>query len=408
MRCLWSAFFSFLQKWRKFWWFILAFSLKILIVRRLLFLVALKMRKKGRLLVMIFFSGMGMASASGFPFFLGQGKLSPLTAQAPMNCEQYERKDQKILVNPSCILEGKLPQLSLKDRIDAVWSRLARVGTGYLAHEAFAVYRPESVELQSGDDLFPLSDQRRNALLVAQKKNKKAELPLSLFAERSKSSLAFFIANKDISQLKPCTRTNYLLAFENLDGKRIKAGSEFNFNHYLFGLRGYCQGQGWLDLKFYGGVCGVSSQLFRAALTSSVLQIPLRRNHSERFSAYYGDSVEGDDAAVYETSKQFILHNISDEDIFIKTFQKDEKTFLVFATDQKAVERKWVEVQKIYETPLQVRITKQIYQKAIPQKSFSRFYALPNFSSANEKKETKLIDSELFVSHYLKINHELR
>lgn len=367
------------------------------------------MSTKGRLFGLILFFSIGITSASDFPFFLGYGNISPLTSQStPINCDHYERKGEIILVNPSCILQGKIPQLSLKDRIDAVWKRLSRVETGYLSHQAFSVYRPKSVEFQSGDTLFPLSRERRNALLSAQKKNKKAELSLSLFAENVKSSLAFFIADKDISQLKPCTKTNYLLAFENLDGKRIKAGSEFNFNHYLFGLRGYCQGQGSLDLKFYGGVCGVSSQLFRAALTSPVLKIPLRRGHNERFSAYYGDLVEGDDAAVYETSKQFILHNISDEDIFIKTFQKDEKTFLVFATDQKAVERKWVEVQKIYETPLQVRITKQIYQKAIPQKSFSWFYVLPNFSSANEKKETKLIDSELFVSRYLKINHELR
>lgn len=369
----------------------------------------LEMSTKGRLFGLILFFSIGITSASDFPFFLGYGNISPLTSQStPINCDHYERKGEIILVNPSCILQGKIPQLSLKDRIDAVWKRLSRIETGYLSHQAFSVYRPKSVEFQSGDTLFPLSRERRNALLSAQKKNKKAELSLSLFAENVKSSLAFFIADKDISQLKPCTKTNYLLAFENLDGKRIKAHSAFNFNHYLFGLRGYCQGQGGLNLKFYGGVCGVSSQLFRAALTSSVLQIPLRRGHNEWFSAYYGDQVQGDDAAVYETSKQFILHNISDEDIFIKTFQKDEKTFLVFATDQKAVERKWVEVQKIYETPLQVRITKQIYQKAIPQKSFSWFYVLPNFSSANEKKETKLIDSELFVSRYLKINHELR
>ncbi len=406
MRCLWSAFFSFLWKWRKFWWFILAFSLKILIVKRLLFLVALKMRKKGRLLVMIFFSGMGMASASGFPFFLGQGKLSPLASQAPMNCEQYERKDQKILVNPSCILEGKLPQLRLKDRIDAVWSRISSVGIGYLSHQAFVVYRPESVVLQPGDALFPLSEQRRSALLAAQKKNKKAELPLSLFAENARSSLAFFVSDKDITQLKPCTRTNYLLAFENLDGKRIKAGSDFNFNHYLFGLRGYCQGQGGLDLKFYGGVCGVSSQLFRAALTSPILQVPLRRGHNERFSAYYGDSVEGDDAAVYETSKQFIIHNVSDYDLFIKTFQQGQKTFLVMVTDQKAVAGKWVEVQKVYDAPLQVQLIKQVYQKWTSPKAFTWFPSFPKVSSASEKIEN--IASERFVSRYLKINRELR
>lgn len=407
MRCLWSAFFFFFSK--NFLIIYSGFSFEDSYSEETFtFLMILGMPKKGRLLVVIFFWGMGMASASDFPFFLGQGKISPLTTQIPRTCAYYERKGEKILVNPSCILEGKIPQLSLKDRIDAVWNSISRIGTGYLSHQAFMVYRPESVEIKSENTLFPLSKQRRNALLSAQKENKKAELPLSIFAEPSKSSLAFFIADKDISQLKPCTKTNYLLAFENLDGKRIKAGSEFNFNHYLFGLRGYCQGQGSLDLKFYGGVCGVSSQLFRAALTSPVLQIPLRRGHNERFSAYYGDSVEGDDAAVYETSKQFILRNISDEDIFIKTFQKDQKTFLAFITEQKTVDGKWVEVQKVYESPLQVSIIKHIYQKPIFQKSFSWFYSLPNFSSSDEKKATKVIGSELFVSRYLKVNHELR
>jgi len=65
------------------------------------------------------------------------------------------------------------------------------------------------------------------------------------------SDLAFYISEKDISQLKPCTKHNYLLAFETLDGKFIKAGSDFSFNRHLFGLRGYCQGNAGLDLKFY-------------------------------------------------------------------------------------------------------------------------------------------------------------
>lgn len=186
------------------------------------------------------------------------------------------------------------------------------------------------------------------------------------------SDLAFFVADKDISALKPCTKANYLLAFENLDGKIIKAGADFNFNHYLFGLRGYCEGFGGLDLKFYGGVCGVASQLFRAALTSPFVEVPMRWGHNERFSAYYGDKIQGDDAAVYETSKQLILKNTTASDLLIKTFREGEKTALVFISDAKNSRNKRVEIQKVYESPLEVKLVKSVYQAkgktiALPQ-----------------------------------------
>lgn len=146
-------------------------------------------------------------------------------------------------------------------------------------------------------------------------------------------------------------------------------------------------------------------------MTSSSLEVPVRRGHSEWFSAYYGESVEGDDAAVYETSKQLILRNISDADIFIKTFQQNQKTFLVLVTEQSAVADTWVELQKVYDTPLQVRIIKQIYKKSRSQElSSKKFYAwfplFVQFPSISEKISS--LSSEQFISRYLKVNRELR
>ena len=73
-----------------------------------------------------------------------------------------------------------------------------------------------------------------------------------------------FSSFKDISMLDACTKHNYLLAFEQLDGKIIQPGESFNFNHFLAKLKGYCTGRGAKTFTFYGGVCGVASQLFRA------------------------------------------------------------------------------------------------------------------------------------------------
>lgn len=160
----------------------------------------------------------------------------------------------------------------------------------------------------------------------------------------------------------PCTKQNYLLAFQQLDGKVLKAGEEFNFNHYLIKLKGYCKGQGDKKFLFYGGVCGVASQLFRAGLTSPQVQVTQRSGHNDRYSKYYGDVVQGDDAAVYETSKRFKFRNSSSADLIIKSIIKGSQTYLFFITDKKAVSNQRVEIQKDIKSPLEVQISKTIYQ----------------------------------------------
>jgi hypothetical protein len=53
-----------------------------------------------------------------------------------------------------------------------------------------------------------------------------------------------------------------------------------------------------------------------------LLEIPKRWGHNDWYSAYYGEKVQGDDASVYETSKQLIVKNPSASDVVIKTFQQ--------------------------------------------------------------------------------------
>lgn len=345
---------------------------------------------------------------SAFSIFQAKPSASPQLFDQPLNsCKSYERRGEDILVDPDCILSAQLPQLTLQDASDAVWKNLKTLGTGYRSDLAFAVYTPEQLTLHPAERLYPLSQTRREALITAKTAKKQIQLPLALFGPLVVSDLAFFVADKDISSLKPCTKANYLLAFENLNGKIIKAGADFNFNHYLFGLRGYCEGFGGLDLKFYGGVCGVASQLFRAALTSPFVEVPMRWGHNERFSAYYGDKVQGDDAAVYETSKQLILKNTTASDLLIKTFREGEKTALVFISDAKNSRNKRVEIQKVYQSPLEVKLVKSVYQAKgkstlLPQLlwGINRLW--------KGKHEVQELFSEQFISRYLGKNSSSR
>jgi hypothetical protein len=45
------------------------------------------------------------------------------------------------------------------------------------------------------------------------------------------------------------------------------------------------------SLSFYGGVCGMVSQLFRVSLLSPNISINKRFSHNEWFVQYYGEKV---------------------------------------------------------------------------------------------------------------------
>ncbi|MBO7505104.1 hypothetical protein J6T66_02960 [bacterium] len=45
------------------------------------------------------------------------------------------------------------------------------------------------------------------------------------------------------------------------------------------------------SLSFYGGVCGMVSQLFRVSLLDPDISINKRFSHNERFVQYYGENI---------------------------------------------------------------------------------------------------------------------
>lgn len=53
-----------------------------------------------------------------FPFF--SPKTSPIINFSSADCSDYQRVEDKIFLDPVCVLNGRLPNFSLKDRADIV------------------------------------------------------------------------------------------------------------------------------------------------------------------------------------------------------------------------------------------------------------------------------------------------
>lgn len=116
---------------------------------------------------------------------------------------------------------------------------------------------------------------------------------------------------------------------DTMDGYLFRSGESFNANHELRKIKSYCTGRGENNFLFYGGVCGMTAQLFRISLLTPGIEITKRHPHSEWFVQYYGENIGGDDAAIYEMSKQFEINNASTYDIYFRVKWDGDQSFLV-------------------------------------------------------------------------------
>lgn len=117
---------------------------------------------------------------------------------------------------------------------------------------------------------------------------------------------------------------NIELAASRLNGKLIPAGSTFSFNDELGDVsantgfqQAYIIKEGRTVLGDGGGVCQVSTTLFRAALNAG-LPIEERHAHAYRVSYYEQDSLPGLDATVFAPSYDLKFKNDTGNNILIQ------------------------------------------------------------------------------------------
>lgn len=129
---------------------------------------------------------------------------------------------------------------------------------------------------------------------------------------------------------------NIALAASRINGLLIKPGDTFSFNNALGDVSAYTGYQqayiisgGKTILGDGGGVCQVSTTLFRAALNAG-LPITERHAHAYRVHYYEEDTKPGIDATVYSPSVDFKIKNDTPTNILIQTTTDTKNLTLTF------------------------------------------------------------------------------
>lgn len=139
----------------------------------------------------------------------------------------------------------------------------------------------------------------------------------------------------DYSHSIPERIHNVILAASKFNGVLIPPGETFSFNKAIgdiSSLTGYKPAyiikEGKTVLGDGGGVCQVSTTLFRAALLAG-LPILERHAHAYRVSYYENDSPPGFDATVYSPTVDLKIKNDTPAHILIET-EVDEQNMLLY------------------------------------------------------------------------------
>ncbi len=139
---------------------------------------------------------------------------------------------------------------------------------------------------------------------------------------------------------------NIILASSKFNGVLIPKGKVFSFNELvddISALTGYQQAyiikEGKTVLGDGGGVCQVSTTLFRAALNAG-LPIVERWAHAYRVGYYENDSKPGFDATVFAPSVDLKIKNDTSASILIETEVDENNNILTFKLFGKKDSRK--------------------------------------------------------------------
>ncbi|MEX1052369.1 MAG: VanW family protein [Patescibacteria group bacterium] len=199
-------------------------------------------------------------------------------------------------------------------------------------------------------EISDLKQKRQNKLIVLEKEIIKPEITL---ANSNKYGIEELIGvgTSDYSHSIPERIHNILVATSKFNGVLIPPGDNFSFNDIIGDISshtGYKQAYiikaGRTVLGDGGGVCQVSTTVFRAALNSG-LPIIERTAHAYRVSYYEQDSQPGFDATVYGPTVDFKFKNDTKNHILIQTEVDKVNNILTFKFYGKSDGRK-VELSK--------------------------------------------------------------
>lgn len=203
-------------------------------------------------------------------------------------------------MTPSCQV-ADLPELEphrmmdyllpLVDHIEGMYDTGAMIFTADVATIQFVIDPWQTVDLIEHSAL-PLQKLPTRRLAMEQ------------FKERN-----VYATLRDTTTYGTCRKQNYSLALKALDREELLPGEKLNMNRDISKRRGRCQNDQESYL-FGEGACGASTQFFRTAMMTPDLYVTKRYPHGEWRAGFYGDTIRGDDASMYQMNKQLEIQNI--------------------------------------------------------------------------------------------------
>lgn len=286
--------------------------------------------------------------------------LQRITQAKNMVCEYSLEKKDMYIISPICLLKNELPQIEFKDAIDYLWPYIEGFNTVYNDTAQIFSYQWTTPIFTKNYEILPKTLEEKLTLIRLQNKWDKIRIHKSSLAYQTTKKANFYTVYKDTSILKRCTKQNYNVALQKINGKMIQAWETLNLNKEIMNLRWYCKWAGAQDLLFYGWVCGFATQLFRTSLLVPSIEITKRYAHSERLVPYYSDYVFWDDAALYQMSKQLEIKNIGENELYLKVLDKWNANYFVMIIPEK--NNQWVIITKKELTWLKSQTKKEVYQ----------------------------------------------
>lgn len=301
-----------------------------------------------------------------------------------MTCDHIQEEKDLYIISPSCLLKNDLPIIEFKEAIDYLRPYIESFNMVYNDASQIFSYQWTTPIFTKDYEILPKTLEEKLTLIRLQNKWEKIRIHKSSLAYQTIKKANFYTVYKDTSILKRCTKQNYNVALQRINGKMIQVGETLNLNKEIMNLRWYCKWSGPQDLLFYGWVCGFATQLFRTSLLVPTIEITKRYGHNERLVPYYSDYVFGDDAALYQMSKQLEIKNIGDTELYFKALDKGNANYFVIITPEK--NNQWVIIKKGEKSRLKSEVERSIYQG----------------------EQDMLIKKEAFTSTYIKKTYTTR
>jgi len=255
-------------------------------------------------------------------------------------------------ISPSCFLSwNNLPKIDFKTTINDILPFISGFKNVYILNSTWFFYttaKPEFYINYNIDNIIKQNQDNKIILHILWLLKYYIKIPKIYLEFKQIKNYSFYVSTKDLTLRNKWRLQNFDVAMKQLDGYFLPWWKSFILNKLI-------ANKPWYDTKgirkwkylFYGGVCGVSTMLFRNALINPYLYVEKRYNHAQRYVNFYSKYIYGDDSSMYEYRKILKIKNISNLPIYFRKKQIWENLYFISIIPKKSQKITYINKQQI-------------------------------------------------------------